>query len=78
MILLPNFIIPLVAVIMFAFALYVLADVNPSAAPLVSIVTLVNIVTVCAMFNALKAGTALAYILAAGTFCLAAFQNKTA
>ena len=76
MILLPNFIIPLVAVIMFAFALYVLADVNPSAAPLVSIVTLVNIVTVCAMFNALKAGTALAYILAAGTFCLAAFQNK--
>ena len=76
MILLPNLIVPLIAVVMFAFALYVLADVNPSAAPLVSIVTLVNIVTLCAMFNALKAGTAFAYVLAAGVFCLAVFRNK--
>ena len=53
MILLP-FIVPFILVIMFAFALYAVADVNPSTAPLVSIVTLVNVAVLASMFNALQ------------------------
>ena len=75
MILLP-FIIPFILVLMFAFALYALADVNPSTAPLVSVVTLVNICVLAAMADSLHAGVWGAYLLAAVAFALAVYKNK--
>ena len=74
-ILLP-FIVPFILVIMFAFALYAVADVNPSTAPLVSIVTLVNVAVLASMFNALQAGVWGAYLLAAVAFAFAVYKNK--
>ena len=61
---------------MFAFALYALADVNPSTAPLVSIVTLVNISILCALSDALQAGVWAAYFMAAVAFAFAIYKNR--
>ena len=46
-------IIPFVLVVMFAFGIYALADTNPSTAPILSIVTLVNIVVLASLLNLL-------------------------
>ena len=71
-----SIIIAFVMVLAFAFALYRLADINPSAAPLVSLVTLVNIVILASMANMLKGGVVAAYILAAVAFCFSVYKNK--
>ncbi len=75
-ILLLAIIIPFILVVMFAFGLYALADTNPSTTPILSVVTLVNIVVLASLFNLLVAGTAFAYLLAVVVFCIAVYKNK--
>ncbi len=72
----PALIISLLVVIIFAFGLYALTDINPSSTPLVSLVTLVNIAVLASMANLLLPGVVAAYILAAVVFCLSVYKNK--
>lgn len=65
-----------VAVLLFAFALYALADLRPSLTPLVSVATLVNITVIMALFNMLKPGAVTAYMLSAAAFALAVYKNR--
>ena len=64
------------AVLLFAFALYALADIRPSLTPLVSVATLVNITVFMALFNMLKPGAVTAYGLSAAAFAFAVYKNR--
>ena len=70
------FVIPFILILMFAFAVYALADINPSTAPLISLVTLVNISVLCALFNVLQVGVWVSYLLAVVAFAFAIYKNK--
>lgn len=72
----PNLILSFVVVLIFAFGLYALTDLNPSTAPLISLVTLVNVVIFASMVNMLYAGVWFAYLLAVTVFCFAVYKNK--
>ncbi|MBQ7902905.1 MAG: hypothetical protein IJ362_04170 [Oscillospiraceae bacterium] len=71
-----NAFVAFALVLMFAFALYALADIRPSLTPLVSVATLVNITLLMALFNMLRAGAITAYLLAAAAFAFAVYKNK--
>ena len=72
----PNLILSFVVVLAFAFGLYALTKLNPSTAPLISLVTLVNVVMFAAMVDMLQMGVWLAYLLAVTVFCIAVYKNK--
>ena len=72
----PNLILSFLMVVIFAFGLYALTDLNPSTAPLVSLVTLVNIVVLASMVDMLQVGVILAYVLAMVVFCLSVYKNR--
>lgn len=66
----------LAAVLAFAFALYILADIRPSLTPLVSLVTITDIVIVFGMFDMLKTGTTITMFLAVAVAVYAVCKNR--
>lgn len=68
--------VTLFAVTAFAFALYALADIRPSLTPLVSLVTIANVVIVFGMSDMLKTGTAITLFLAVAAAVYAVYRCR--
>ena len=71
-----NSIVALAAIILFAFALHVLADIKSQIAPLVSLTSLIALAIIFGMADMLKPGVAAAYTLAVVSFGFAVYKSK--
>lgn len=63
-------------VVLLAAAIYLLADIKPSAAPLVALSVIAVISVLFSLIGLLPAGVAASYILSAGAFGLAVYKNR--
>lgn len=71
-----NCFVSFAAVVMLAFAIYLLTDVKPAITPLVSLTVLINIVCLAGMYDLLKPGVFIAYGIAAVAFGAAIIKSK--